>query len=133
MIITYAIMIIIGFVPFIITLFKMKRINKMRMAGIKTTAVVKELYGMQLRGINKVLIEFNLETGQLVSQVITVGGVPYKLGDKLPLIYERNNPAKNIVDPGKYYKIISVIAFLLGIGMIGACYLIQGSIESGEL
>lgn len=125
MIITYAIMIVIGFVPFIITFFKMKRINKMRMTGIKTIAVVKELYGMQLRGINKVLIEFNLETDQLVSHVLTVRGVPYKLGDKLPLIYERNNPGKNIVDPGKYYTIISVIAFLLGMGMIGACFLVQ--------
>lgn len=67
------------------------------------------------------MIKFNLETGQLVSQVLTVGGVPYKWGDNLPLIYERNNPAKNIVDPGKYYTIISVVVFLLGIGMIGAC------------
>lgn len=133
MTIVYAIMIIIGFLPFLFTLFKMRRMTQVRNAGAKSTAVIKELYGLSLKGVNNVLMEFKLETGQLVSQVISVMGVPYKPGDELSLIYERDNPAKNIIDSGKSYIIIVVFAFLLGIGMMGACYLIQRSIENGAL
>ncbi len=132
MAIIYTIMIIIGFVPFIITLFKMKRFKRMRQQGIKTTATVKEIYGRSAKGMNRIGIEFKLETGQLVSQEIIVGGMPYDIGDELPLIYERADPAKNIPDPGNSYIIIVVFAFLLAIFVLFACYKIQQGLETGQ-
>lgn len=129
----YAIMIVIGFVPFIITLYKQIRMHYMRKNGSKATAVVKEISGYSLGGMSRVLIEFLPKTGQLVSKEIMVAGTPYKKGDRLPLIYKKDNPAITILDSGKSYYAIVIIAFLLGLFVIGACFLIQGSIEKGEI
>lgn len=132
MLILYMLLIVLGFVPFIITLFKWKQVKRMRRHGVKTTATVKEIYGRSAKGMNKVLIEFTLETRQLASQVITVGGMPYSEGDQLPLIYERDDPAKNILDPGSSYIIIIVFTLLLALFVLFACYKIQHGIETGE-
>lgn len=105
----------------------------MRKNGSRTTAVVKEISGYSLGGMNRVLIEFLPKTGQLVSQEIMVAGTPYKKGDRLPVIYKKDNPVVTILDSGKSYYFIMIVAFLLGLFMIGACYLIQGSIEKVEI
>jgi hypothetical protein len=121
-----------GFVPFVITLFKMKRIQRMRKSGVKTKAVIKEIYSRSTRGINKMLIEFRLENGLLVSQEIFVGGMPYDEGDELPLIYDKNDPAKNILDPGKSYSIILLFTLLIGTFVLLAAYKIKKGIETGN-
>lgn len=125
-------MILLGFVPFAITLFKWKRILRMRKEGIKTTAVVKEIYSYSSRGFNRMLIEFPLENGQLVSQEIIAGGSPYAAGKELPLIYEKNNPAKNILDPGKSYFVVIGFTLLVAAFMIFAVYKIKKGIETGN-
>jgi hypothetical protein len=134
MTIIYAIMIAIGFVPFIIALFKMRRIKRMQKDAVKTTATVKQFYTRSIKGMNRVLIEFTIvETGQVIEQEIIVGGMPYAIGDELPLLYEKDNPAKNILDPGKSYIAILIFTLLLAAFMIFACYMIEGSIERGEM
>ena len=128
----YAIMIVIGFAPFMVALYKLIRLKHMRKNGVKATAVVKEIYGYSLRGMNRVLIEFPLENGRLVSQQIVVGGVPYKEGDQLPLIYNKNDPAKNIINSGSGYSILLVFTLLLAMFSIFACYKIKKGIETGN-
>lgn len=128
----YVLLVIIGFLPFIVTLFKIRRAEYMRRTGIKTTATVKQIYGSSIKGMNRVLIEFRLETGQLMSQEIIVAGLPYNEGDKLPLIYEKNNPAKNILEPGKNYIFIIVFTLLIAAFVIFAALKIKEGIETGN-
>jgi hypothetical protein len=134
MTIIYAILIAIGFAPLIIALFKMRRIKRMQKDAVKTTATVKQFYTRSIKGMNRVLIEFTIvETGRVIEQEIIVGGMPYAIGDELPLLYEKDNPAKNILDPDKSYIAILIFTLLLAAFMIFACYMIQGSIERGEM
>ena len=128
----YIIIIVLSFLPFFITIYKLRRAQRMRKQGIKTTAHVKKIYGYSLRGMNRVLIEFPLENGRLVSQQIVVGGVPYKEGDQLPFIYDKNDPAKNIINSGSGYSILLVFTLLLALFSIFACYKIKKGIETGN-
>ena len=111
---------IIGFLPFAIAVYKMKRTSKMKGNGISTTAVVRELYGNSLRGMNRVLIEYKTETGQYISKQIIVGGNPYSVGQNLPVYYDPKDPYNMVLDPGKSYIIILIFTLLLAAFMIFA-------------
>jgi hypothetical protein len=73
------------------------------------------------------LIEYKLESGEMISNQITVGGMPYDIGDNLPVYYDRNDPYNMILDPGKSYIVIVIFTLLIALSMMGACFMINKS------
>ena len=113
---------IIGFFPFAISVYKMKRTSKMKSNGLPTTAVVRELYGDSVRGINRVLIEYRTAEGMFISKQIFVGGMPYSVGQSLPVYYDANDPYNMVLDPGKTYIGILIFTLLVAAFMIFAAF-----------
>jgi hypothetical protein len=134
MIFIYTLIIVTGFIPFLVVLYKMNRVKRMKRDGVKTMSTVRQLSGNALRGLNTVVIEYPVEgSNQFVQKQITVAGMPYQVGDKLPLYYDRKNPGKILLDSGKGFIVLLVFTLLLAAFFIAACFMIQGSIEAGEM
>lgn len=134
MIFIYAFLIVLGFIPFLIVLYKMNKVKRMKRDGVKTMSTVRQLSGNALKGLNTVVIEYPVEgSNQVVQKQITVAGIPYRVGDKLPLYYDRNNPGKMLLDSGKGFIVLLVFTLLLAAFFIAACFMIQRSIEAGEI
>ncbi len=134
MLFMYALLIVLGFAPLLIILYKMNKVKRMKKDGLKTTATVRQLIGNSLKGLNSVIIEYPVENNhQVIQKRITVAGLPYQVGDKLPLYYDRNDPNKVQFDSGKGFIVLLIFTLLLAAGMIAACFMINKSIAAGEM
>lgn len=130
----YAGLITIGFLPFVIVLYKISRVNRMKKTGVKTTCIIRNVPSGTLRGLNRVMIEYRLsESGIIITKEITVAGIPYKTGDILPIYYDRNDPEKMLLNSESGFSVLLLFTILLGAFVITACYLIYSGIRSGEL
>lgn len=130
----YAVLIVIGFLPFAVILYKMNRVKRMKKYGENATATVLDVPFGTLRGLNRVLIEYTVkETGTVIKKEITVAGLPYQAGDKLPMYYDRQDPQKMLLDAGSGFTFMLVFTLLIAVFVIAACFMIQKSIETGEL
>ncbi len=124
---------IIGLLPFMIVLFRIKSISRMKKYGVKTTCVVCETPHGTIRGINRVLIEYKInETGIIIKKEISVAGLPYKEGDKLPIYYDRNDPGKIHLDSGKGFIFMLVFTLLIAVFTAAACWMIYTGIQAGN-
>lgn len=134
MIIIYIIIITLGFCPLAIALYKMNKTKAMKTVGIRAMATVRQIKAYSSNGMNNVEIEYTIkETGQVVTKTIIVAGSPYQTGQQLPMYYSTENPYAMVLDPGKSYTLILVFTLLIALFMITACFLIQNSIDKGEL
>lgn len=123
-----------GFLPFIIVLYKMNRLKQMKINGIKTNALIKEVFGVSHRHLNSVVIEYSVEeTRQVITKKIVVAGLPYQVGDHIPIYYNKQRPTKMLVDAGKNFTFSIVFTLLIAIILIAACFFIQNGINKGEL
>lgn len=130
----YALLITLGFAPFLIILYKMSRVKRMKRDGVKTTGTIRQLIGNSLKGLNGVIIEYPLEdSNQVVQKQIRVAGLPYQVGDKLPLYYNRTDPGKMVFDSGKGFIVLLIFTLLIAVAMIAACFMISKSIAAGEM
>ena len=134
MIAIYAILIPIGFIPFLIVLYKMKRLKRRKQTWIKTTAIVRQIFGFSYRSINIFLIEYTIaSTGETFTKKIPVAGLPYTVGDSLPIIYNPQNPRKILLDAGKSFTPMLVFTLIIATAIIAVCFMMQKSIEKGEM
>jgi len=130
----YGVLIVIGFLPFAVILYKMNRVKRMKKYGVKATGEVLDVPFGTPRALNRVLIEYTVkETGVVIKKGITVAGLPYQAGDKLPLYYDRQDPHKMLLDSGSGFTLMLVFTLLIAVFIIAACFMIQRSIETGEL
>jgi hypothetical protein len=130
----YALLIPIGFLPFLIVLYKMKRLKRRRQTWIKTMATVRQIFGFSYRYINVFLIEYTIAaTGEVISKKIPVAGLPYAVGETLPVIYNPQNPRKILLDAGKSFTGMLIFTLLIAAIIIFACFMIQKGVASGEL
>ncbi|HMS35028.1 MAG TPA: DUF3592 domain-containing protein [Ignavibacteria bacterium] len=129
----FAVIIIIGFLPLAIVLFRINGKRRMEKNGVKTTGTVSQTPSGTFRGINKVLIEYRInETGIIIKKEISVAGLPYKEGDKLPLYYDKNDPGKIQLDSGRGFIFMLVFTFLIAVFAVAACWMIYTGIQTGE-
>jgi hypothetical protein len=134
MITVYIIISILGFVPLAIVLFRIQNVRRMKKSGIRTYAVVTQVPGGNLRSLNSVTIEYIVpEKRTIYRRSISVAGVPYKVGDKLPMYYDKNNPEKMLLDSGKVFIFMVIFTLLIAIFGIVVCFLINNSIAKGEI
>lgn len=130
----YAALIVIGFLPFFIVLYKMNRLKKIKLNGVSTTATIKEVpYGGYKR-LNKIVIEYQVkETRQMLNKEIVVAGMPYTEGQNLQVYYYPQNPYKVILDGGKSFVFGLIFTLIIAAFIIAACFMINNSIAAGEL
>lgn len=130
----YAGLILIGFMPLMIVIFKISKVKKMKRLGVKTTGIVKDVPMGTLRGLNRVMIEYEVkESGIIISKEITVAGLPYKEGDILPVYYDKSNPDDMLLDSGSGFIFLLIFTILIAAFVIAACYMIYSGIQSGEI
>lgn len=134
MIAIYAILIAIGFIPFLVVLYKMKRLKRRKQTWIKTMATVREIYGFSYRYINIFLIEYTIAvTGEIFTKKIPVAGLPYNKGEGLPIIYNPQDPRKILLDAGKSFTPMLLFTLIIAAAIIAVCFMMQKSIEKGEM
>jgi len=130
----YALIIVIGFLPFAIILYKRNKVKRMKKFGVKGVGTVRDVPFGSYRHLNKVLIEYTVkENGTVITKEITVAGLPYQVGDNLPLYYDKQNPHKMALDSGSGFTIMLLFTLLLAIFIIAACFMINYSIETGQM
>ena len=98
-------------------------------------ATVRQIFGFSYRSINIFLIEYTIAiTGETISKKIPVAGLPYAIGESLPIIYNPQNPRKMLLDAGKKsFTGMMVFTLLIAAFIIFACFMIQKGVASGEL
>ncbi len=134
MIYIYAFIIVIGFIPFFIILYRMRKVIKLKETGVKVMATVTEIKGYRSRSMNSVIIEYDIPgTNTFCRKEINVGGSPYQIGQQLPLYYKKDNPLEMQLDSGKSFIILIIFTLILAAFAIFACYMINQGIETGTL
>jgi hypothetical protein len=129
----FAGIILIGLLPFIIVLYRIRSINRLKKNGVKTTGIVCETPQGTLRGLNRVLIEYKInESGILFKKEITVAGLPYKAGNKLPIYYDINDPGKIQLDSGSGFTFMLIFTFLIAVFTAAACLMIYNGVQTGN-
>jgi len=130
----YALLTAIGFIPFAIILYKINKVKRMKKFGVKAAGTVREVPFGSYRNMNKVLIEYTVKgNAKVITKEIIVAGMPYQVGDNLPLYYDSQNPHKMVLDSGKGFTIMLLFTLLLAIFIIAACFMINYSIETGQM
>lgn len=133
MIYLYALIILIGFIPFFIILYRIRKVNKLKVNGVKVMATVTEIKSFRSRSVNSVIIEYDIAgTKEFCRKEIYVGGSPYHVGQQLPLYYNKENPYDTQLDSGKAFIVLIIFTLLLAAFSIFACYMINKGIETGE-
>ena len=93
--IIYTILISLGFLPFLIILYKMNKVKRMKSNGVKVTGIVRQLSGSTNRSLNSMVIEYPVTgTNYTITKQLTIAGMPYQVGDELPLYYDSKDPEK---------------------------------------
>jgi Protein of unknown function (DUF3592) len=126
MAIIYIILLVLGFLPFLIVLYKVKKANKIKREGIKTTGIVRGMSGSHSSKLSSLVIDYYInETNQWVRKNLIVSGRPYEVGQELPLYYDRKDPNKMAVGEGKGHIVMIVLTLLLAAFVVAACFLIN--------
>ena len=124
--IIYTILIALGFLPFLIILYKMNKVRRMKSNGVKVTGIVRQLSGSTNRSLNSMVIEYPVTgTNYTITKQLTVAGMPYQVGDELPLYYDSKNPEKMLFDSGKSFIMLIVFTLLIAAFFIFACVMIS--------
>src|SRR5687767_11415407 len=90
---------LIGFLPMAIILYRKRKNDRLKKTGVTTTGIVKNVHGFSARSINLVEVEYRVnETGEMISKNLRVAGLPYTVGDELPMIYDPKNPKRMQLD-----------------------------------
>jgi len=130
----YACLVLLGFLPMAIVLYKKYKTDKLQKHGTRTLGIVREIYGYNPRMINRVLIEFPVqETGKIISKKINVAGIPYNVGDQIPLFYDPKRPHNIRLDYKKGFIPMLVFTLLIAGFVIWACIKIQKAVAAGEM
>ena len=130
----YTMLIVAGFVPFLVVLYKMNRLNRLKKNGIRVMGTVRAVNGSASRSLNSVIIEYPVDgTPETIVKEVPVAGMPYHAGQMLPLYYQPNDPRKMQFDSGKNFIFLLVFTGLIAGFMIAACFFISRSIAAGEM
>ena len=125
---------LIGFLPMAVILIRKNSNDKLKKHGIATTAVVRDVYGVSLRGINQVRVEYRvIDTGKVLSKNLRVAGIPYSIGDELPVIYDPVNPKRMQLDMRKGYIPVLIFTIIIAAFVIFACFKIKEMLDSGAM
>ncbi|HMI79406.1 MAG TPA: DUF3592 domain-containing protein [Ferruginibacter sp.] len=134
MIAAYILLVLFGFLPFLIVLYKMKKVQRMKKNGIKTTGIVRGISGSPTAKLSRIVIDYLSEdTNQYIRKELTVAGMPYAVGQELPLYYDKKDPYKMVFDSGKGFIPMIIFTLLIAAFAIAACFLINKSILNGEM
>jgi hypothetical protein len=123
---------LIGFLPMGVILFRKYSNDKLKKKGVSTTAVVRDVYGVSIRGLNAVRVEYKVkETGEIVSKNLRVAGLPYSVGDELPVIYDPVKPRRMQPDMKKGYIPILIFTVIIAAFILFACFKLKQMIDNG--
>ena len=123
-----------GFIPLLIILIRKNSNDKLRKFGVATTATVTQIFGRSFRGINLVEIKYRvIETGETITKNIRVAGIPYAVGDELPVFYDPGNPKRMQLDMKKGFTGMLVFTIIIALTILFAVYMLKQSIDRGEM
>ncbi|HMK04827.1 MAG TPA: DUF3592 domain-containing protein [Ferruginibacter sp.] len=130
----YIILAGLGFLPFIIVLYKMRRVQRMKREGIKTMAIVRGISGSPGAKLSGMVIDYFIEdSNQWMRKQLTVAGMPYSVGQELPVYYDKKHPHKMVLDPGKGSIVMIIFTLLIAAFVIAACFFINKDLANGTL
>lgn len=128
----YLLLILTGFFPLLVVLYRKNQLKRWRETGIATKATVVKIPIGRYSRMTSITIQYHVkETGQLIEKQITVAGNPYTVGQQLALLYKKENPHKLILDPEKSFTGMIVFAVIIAIAIIAATFMIRKSVAEG--
>jgi hypothetical protein len=123
-----------GLLPLVIILIRKNRNDKLRKHGVATTCTVTQLFGMNFRSINLVEVKYRvIETGETITKNLRIAGVPYAVGDELPIFYDPSNPKHMQLDMKKGFVAMLVFTLIIAIAIIWACFKLNQMVNNGEI
>jgi hypothetical protein len=128
MIVVYVLIIMLGFVPFLVIVYRMNAVKSLSKTGVKVMATVKEISrkSASSTSLTTVTITYPLKsTGQTVRKQIFVAGSPYDIGDRLPMYYDSKDPFKIQLDSARIFIFLIFFTLLIAAVSIWACYMIH--------
>lgn len=124
----------LGFLPMIIILFRKNKNDKFRKYGVATTGTITKLFGISIRGINLIEIQYRVnETGELISKNLRVAGVPYQVGMEIPVLYDPKNPKQMQLDMKKGFMPMLIFTIIIAIIITWACFKLNEMVTNGEI
>lgn len=130
----YSLLIIIGFFPLFVVLYKVTKMKRWRKNAVATKATVVRIpLGFKNR-LTAITIQYSVwETQQVFEKTITTAGNPYTIGQQLPILYKKKQPADSIVDSGKSYSWVLIFSAFLALFFLVATYMIHQWIAEGVM
>src|SRR5688500_16891702 len=108
---------LVGFLPMVIILIRKSKNDRLKKIGVMTTAIVKNIHGFSTRSINVFEVEYRVkETGETISKNLRVAGLPYAVGDELPMIYDPRDPRRMQLDFKKGFLPMLIFTIIIAGG-----------------
>ena len=121
----YIVILFLGIVMVVIALHLYHKRNRIKKNGLKTEGVVYELFNNPSSSINtrNPVIRFLTMDQQWITEASDIGMFPgfYKKGQKVSVVYDRENPKQFIIDS----KINSLIVYVILIA--GSSFILFGA------
>ena len=128
----YGILILAGFLPLLVVLYRISQLKRWRATGIATKATIIKIPMGRYSRMTSITIQYHIkETGQLIEKQITVAGNPYTVGQQLALLYKKENPNKSILDPEKSFTAMIIFTVIIAVVIMAATFMIRKSVEEG--
>jgi hypothetical protein len=112
-----------GFLPFFVILYRKRKFERMRDTGIATTGIIRSINGFSYRGLNHMQIEYRVkETGQVIKKDLVIAGLPYTVGQELPMFYDPVRPTRMRLDMKKSFLPMIVFTLLIAGAVVFAAW-----------
>jgi hypothetical protein len=115
----------------------MQKAASIKKNGVHTDSVVTHISTIRtMRGgaIDILTLEYkDRVTGQPYNGKATVGPNQYKIGDRMPVVYLPDKPAKYAIDTNKAFWGVLIFAIILFLFVLFAVYKINEMVESGQM
>lgn len=96
-----------------------KRSLRIKRSGVRTTGTITAISGQLNREDNPVNIQYYvIGTSQIINKRFLAAGLPYKVGDRLPLYYDRGNPNKMLMGSGEIYNLLLIFTVIIAVAFI---------------
>ena len=85
--------VLVGLFPLAVVILKARGHRRLMRTGVKTHGTVRQVLGSSDDNLNVINIEYQTDRGPILTRV-RVAGLPYKVGQQLPLIHAADDPQR---------------------------------------
>ncbi len=127
-------LVLLGFLPLAIILYKKKRVKNILTHGVQAKAIVYDVIRVSESASEIVYYRFNAEnSAQQYTGSLTIKNGVYRTGDTLDIYYSPGNPRRNTMNGAWASPIILGFGIVVAVFILFAVYKLYEMVNTGSM